>query len=181
MAWIAPRTWVTSEVVTAALLNAHIRDNEIFLRAHHGCSVFKSGTQTVLSGSTDVISWNSEDFDTDALHDTVTNNSRIVVPAALAGYWEFFCQIQGDSDATQHSGGLRLSMRKNAGGAVGGGTALRTHTAMGHQAATSPLTICHANLVAGDYVECFLFSGGEDRVIQAGLDSSNFIATYLGN
>jgi len=27
MAWTAPRTWVTSEVVTAAHLNAHVRDN----------------------------------------------------------------------------------------------------------------------------------------------------------
>ena len=27
MAWTTPRTWVTAETVTAALLNAHIRDN----------------------------------------------------------------------------------------------------------------------------------------------------------
>ena len=27
MAWTAPRTWVATEVVTAALLNTHVRDN----------------------------------------------------------------------------------------------------------------------------------------------------------
>jgi len=27
MAWTAPRTWVTSEVVTAAVMNTHVRDN----------------------------------------------------------------------------------------------------------------------------------------------------------
>tara|TARA_Y100000310_G_scaffold298911_1_gene333299 strand:- start:3175 stop:3726 length:552 start_codon:yes stop_codon:yes gene_type:complete len=27
MAWTAPRTWVTAELVTAALLNTHLRDN----------------------------------------------------------------------------------------------------------------------------------------------------------
>ncbi len=27
MAWTAPRTWVAGEVVTAALLNTHVRDN----------------------------------------------------------------------------------------------------------------------------------------------------------
>lgn len=27
MAWTSPRTWVASEVVTAALLNTHVRDN----------------------------------------------------------------------------------------------------------------------------------------------------------
>jgi hypothetical protein len=32
-AWTAPRTWVVSEVVTAALMNTHIRDN--LLNAHY--------------------------------------------------------------------------------------------------------------------------------------------------
>ena len=32
MAWTSPRTWVTGEVVTAAELNAHVRDNTIALR-----------------------------------------------------------------------------------------------------------------------------------------------------
>lgn len=27
MAWTAPRTWVTSEIVTAAIMNSHVRDN----------------------------------------------------------------------------------------------------------------------------------------------------------
>ncbi len=27
MAWTTPRTWVTGELVTAAMLNAHVRDN----------------------------------------------------------------------------------------------------------------------------------------------------------
>jgi len=34
MAWTAPRTWVTGEVVTAALLNTHIRDNQLELSTH---------------------------------------------------------------------------------------------------------------------------------------------------
>jgi len=32
MAWTASRTWATSELVTAAIMNAHIRDNQLFLR-----------------------------------------------------------------------------------------------------------------------------------------------------
>lgn len=31
MAWTAPRTWVAGEVVTASLMNTHIRDNEKML------------------------------------------------------------------------------------------------------------------------------------------------------
>lgn len=33
MAWTTPRTWVAAEVVTAALLNTHIRDNQTDLDA----------------------------------------------------------------------------------------------------------------------------------------------------
>lgn len=32
MAWTAPRTWVTGELVTAALLNTHIRDNQTYIK-----------------------------------------------------------------------------------------------------------------------------------------------------
>lgn len=32
MAWTAPRTWVAGEVVTAALLNTHVRDNLSYLK-----------------------------------------------------------------------------------------------------------------------------------------------------
>ena len=31
MVWTAPRTWTTGELVTAALQNTHIRDNELYL------------------------------------------------------------------------------------------------------------------------------------------------------
>lgn len=33
MGWTSPRTWVTSEVVTAAQMNAHVRDNLLFLKS----------------------------------------------------------------------------------------------------------------------------------------------------
>jgi hypothetical protein len=32
MAWTAPRTWVSGELVTAALFNTHIKDNQTFLK-----------------------------------------------------------------------------------------------------------------------------------------------------
>ena len=32
MAWTSPRTWVAGELVTAALMNAHVRDNLIALK-----------------------------------------------------------------------------------------------------------------------------------------------------
>lgn len=39
MAWTAPRTWVTGELVTAALLNTHLRDNLLHLGESAGLTV----------------------------------------------------------------------------------------------------------------------------------------------
>jgi len=33
MAWTAPRTWAVGEVVTAALMNTHVRDNLLYLKS----------------------------------------------------------------------------------------------------------------------------------------------------
>ena len=40
MAWTAPRTWVTGEIVTAALLNTHVRDDLRFLKGNDGDITF---------------------------------------------------------------------------------------------------------------------------------------------
>lgn len=47
MAWTSPRTWVTSEVVTAATMNAHVRDN---LNALNGF-VRKTADESVTSST----------------------------------------------------------------------------------------------------------------------------------
>jgi len=57
-AWTAPRTWVANEVVTAALFNAHVRDNLLALdqHAHSGSAGDGSGDL----GSIDTITWRDQ-------------------------------------------------------------------------------------------------------------------------
>jgi hypothetical protein len=50
-----------------------------------GCGLYKSTTDTIPNATATIIGWNSERFDTDAFHDTVTNNSRITIPSGKAG------------------------------------------------------------------------------------------------
>lgn len=67
MAWSAPRTWTTGETVTAAIMNAHVRDNLTYLKtqqdlddthranggtAKHIAQVVVSETGAVATGST---------------------------------------------------------------------------------------------------------------------------------
>lgn len=54
MAWTTPRTWVTSEVVTAAMMNAHVRDNmNIAVNSALGDSIV-TANQTTISSEVDL-------------------------------------------------------------------------------------------------------------------------------
>lgn len=48
MAWTTPRTWVAGEIVTAALMNTHVRDNENVLVT---CVVTADGSVNTLLGN----------------------------------------------------------------------------------------------------------------------------------
>jgi len=56
-------------------------------RNFRGVLCRKSGTQSIANNASfpyDAVSWDStEDYDTDGFHDTVTNNSRIVIPSGI--------------------------------------------------------------------------------------------------
>ena len=47
MAWTAPRTWVADEIVTAALLNAQLRDNLLVLSTHAHTGAAGMGASTL--------------------------------------------------------------------------------------------------------------------------------------
>ena len=50
MAWTAPRTWVSAELVTAALMNTHVRDNDTALRAG-GIAIASQAANEVIIGA----------------------------------------------------------------------------------------------------------------------------------
>lgn len=55
MAWTTPRTWVASEVVTAAIMNTHVRDNLTDLDARNRLLQTQHaeyGTQTTVAAAT---------------------------------------------------------------------------------------------------------------------------------
>ena len=47
MAWTAPKTWTTGEVVTAASMNEQIRDNELALQPLGWTVIFDGGGSTI--------------------------------------------------------------------------------------------------------------------------------------
>jgi hypothetical protein len=68
---VAPATW-----------GDQVRDNLEFLIDPPACSVFNSAAQSLVDGVATVLNANSENFDNNAMHSTVTNNSRITIQTA---------------------------------------------------------------------------------------------------
>lgn len=72
-----PRTWSAGERPTAAQFNAEFRDWITALANPPWCRVYHSVNQSIAHATETTLAFNSEDNDTDAMHDTAVNNSRI--------------------------------------------------------------------------------------------------------
>jgi hypothetical protein len=91
-----------SEEVTA-LLTA-------FVNGRARASVYHNTTQSLTSGSAAALNFNSEDFDVGTLHDTVTNNTRVTIPANNAGV---YLVVGGTQFAANATGFRQLELRLN--------------------------------------------------------------------
>lgn len=119
-----------------------------------GCSVYLSASQSIANSTNQAITFDSEEYDTNGFHSTVTNTSRITIPANYGGYYRITGYIGFASNAT----GVRSAkFYKN-------GTSIfhfsQPITATGNpQSAGGTATV---NLVAGDYIELIALqsSGG---------------------
>ncbi len=79
-----------------------------------GARAKNSADQTLATAEWTTLAWNSEDWDTDTIHDTVTNNSRLT--CKTAGKYLVSYYIQFDSNAT---GYRSLIVQKNGGNTFG--------------------------------------------------------------
>jgi len=82
MPFTTPATWSTNEVVTAAKMNTHVRDNISFLGSPPMCSVKASGVQAISTAVSTVLLAGTETKDTDGMHSTSVNTSRITINTA---------------------------------------------------------------------------------------------------
>jgi hypothetical protein len=129
--------------------------------------VTHSVAQSIATGTTTALAFDTERYDTDAIHDTATNNSRLTCTAA--GKYKVWGGVGFQSNNT---GYRQVWARIN--GVVSGELApLRTQAVQGadHYIAYSQV----ADLIAGDYVELMVHqtSGGALNVLKsAGSDRS---------
>ena len=80
-----------------------------------GCRLTKSASQTISNSTDTALTWDTETYDTDGFHSTVSNTDRITIPSGKTGYYlvEFRCTwVDADVGVRRHR------IKKNAGGTV---------------------------------------------------------------
>lgn len=85
-----------------------------------GCSLKQTSTQQVNTGTSDMLEWDAEEYDTDGFHSIVTNNTRMTIPAGS----NITKVIVGGAFRGSVWGAGKIGVWKN-GGVVQGGPELR--------------------------------------------------------
>lgn len=144
-------TFTAGAVLTASDLNA-MGTAINFWASPPRASITKSTTQSLNNATLTLITWDQEVYDTDAMHDTVTNNSRLI--CQTAGYYAITGTL---SFAINGTGTRGIQIRKNAAGSSTGGTLLYdlTWAAIAGSQTTVVVPVFTVALVAADYIEMF--------------------------
>lgn len=142
--------------------------------ALHGCRIYRSTTQSIPDNTVTAVSFNSEHFDTDAYHESVTHPTRITVPTGLAGYYLLTGYVELDASAT----GVRST-------AIGynGTRNIAQQDVQGGGSYTPRITLSSVYFLdEGDYVELVVYenSGGALDVHRVADVSPEFSAVLLG-
>jgi hypothetical protein len=137
-----------------------------------GVSCKKSASQSLNNGTTTALTFDTEDFDTDAFHNNVTDNSRITIPTGMAGKYEFKASIEFAPDA---NGYRRFIFKKNNSSEY----RMNAFQAAPGTLQTSVLSgSIILDLIVGDYVEVVAWQGS--GVSLDVTPNTYFQAQYLG-
>jgi hypothetical protein len=133
-----------------------------------GCRAYNDGLQSIANNTATAVTFNSEEFDTSAIHSISSNTSRFTVPTGYAGKWQFSPKACFAANAT----GIRYMWLRKNGVDVIGATVSGVPTTAEMASMCATVTI---DLVAADYVEMFVY-----QTSGAALNVGNLIATDRG-
>jgi len=115
-----------------------------------GCSLTKTATQTANGATFTAITWNSENFDTDGFHSTVSNTSRITIPTGLGGKYIFSYFVNEAAGSYTAGSLMQVALYKN-------GSAIAQTVTLFQGAQYYPQTATFFfDAAAADYFEIFV-------------------------
>lgn len=171
--WTTPATASSGGGITAAFWNTEVRDHLNWLKgalaqanitsdtakpkiteALFGARVFRSSDQTLTTSVQTPITFDSERFDSDAFHSTVSNTDRIVIPASSGGYYMIGGHVSFAANATgirqlilTLNGTTGICRSGNVAGTAAGNTELSVTTL--YQFAAADFITCDAFQTSG--------------------------------
>lgn len=143
----APKTWSVNEDLTAAGLNLELRDAANFLLNPPRVRVTHSATQSAANSTYTAHPFNTEVYDTDAIHSTSVNTSRLTI--VTPGVYRLSGAISWAGNAT----GRRYQTWYLNGAVIDGG-ALHLPASSASNI-TLPAATIDIACIAGDYIELF--------------------------
>lgn len=99
MPYTSPATVVSGTTIATAWGNS-VKAGTDYLANPPACRVYHNTTQSVGSGGSLALAFNTELYDTDTMHDTVTNNSRITAKTAGIYLLNAAVQVAAAADYT---------------------------------------------------------------------------------
>jgi hypothetical protein len=170
-------------LVTAAQMNANIRDAGNFMLTAPYCNVFRSAALSPANNTLTLVSWDAETEDNDAMHSTGTNPSRII--CQTPGVFGIAAAVSWVTAASLTA--RRISVRLNAAGASAGGTLVLIKDDVNTGSTFSvdqsvPLLFYNYRMVnIGDYLEMFIEQeSGGTLAITPGANCTYFQMKWIG-
>lgn len=145
MPYSAPTTVTTGQLVTASLMNTDWGGNITFLANPPSCRVFNNAVINLATSGVGVaLTFNSERWDTDTIHDTVTNTDRLT--CKTAGLYAIYASVEFAVNAT---GNRQVFIELN------GATAIAAHSQLATSTIGTQITVKTIyKLAVNDYVRC---------------------------
>jgi len=138
-----------------------------------GCGLTKSAAQAVANATTVFLTFDTEEFDSDAYHSTSSNTSRITIPSGKGGKYLFVATANFEGNGT----GQRLLMLYKNGAVHKYSVSLPGLSGASWRATTSIIV----SAVATDYFEFAVYQdSGVSLNINGGATDTTFATTYLG-
>jgi len=101
--WTDPKTWVTGGTVTAPEMNAHLRDNLLYLYDAPAVAVRLTSAQTITDATDTTVSWDEAVWESVSTMWDVATPSKIIIPRDGVYSIVFNCLWDAGADGTKRA------------------------------------------------------------------------------
>ena len=98
MAYTTPKTYNVGDVLTASDMNTYQRDNISYLYNVPTCRVYNDANIAIPDDTATALTFNTERWDTDGIHNTSTNTGRLT--CVTAGVYHIYACVSFAANAT---------------------------------------------------------------------------------